>query len=64
MRTCTRFVFAMMGIGLFFAASSVVAQNNRAKKPAVSEEVMALYEPGEFKGVRWSTDSCAGVRVA
>ncbi len=49
----TRFVFAMIGVSFLFAASSVHAQKNRKRRPAVSKEVMALYEPGEFREVNY-----------
>ncbi len=38
---------------LIAAFSSAVAQNRRGPKPAVSPETLALYEPGEFKGVKY-----------
>lgn len=38
---------------LLFVAPPLAAQNNRARKPAVSEATLAIYEPGEFKGVKY-----------
>ena len=38
---------------LLIAVSPIVGQENGRSKPAVSPETMALYEPGEFKGVQY-----------
>ena len=38
---------------LLFATSSAAAQNQGAPEPNVSGETLALYEPGEFKGVQY-----------
>jgi predicted peptidase len=40
-------------IALLAASLPVAAQNNRQPKPAVSPETLALYVPGEFKGVKY-----------
>ena len=44
--------FALVAL-LLIASLPVVGQENRRSKPAVSPETMALYEPGEFKGVQY-----------
>ncbi|MCP4784677.1 MAG: prolyl oligopeptidase family serine peptidase [Fuerstiella sp.] len=38
---------------LITAVSVAAAQNQRGPRPAVSPETIALYEPGEFKGVKY-----------
>lgn len=38
---------------LLIATLSATAQNQRGPKPAVSPETFALYEPAEFKGVKY-----------
>ncbi|MEO2016611.1 MAG: prolyl oligopeptidase family serine peptidase [Fuerstiella sp.] len=38
---------------LLVTACSASAQNQRGPRPAVSPETLALYEPGEFKGVKY-----------
>lgn len=38
---------------LLFVALPAAAQNQRGPKPPVSPETLALYEPGEFKGVQY-----------
>ena len=38
---------------LLFVALPVSAQNDKQPKPAVSAETLALYEPGEFKGMKY-----------
>ena len=49
-----------MRISLFIATFAILvvslsghAQNKKAPKPAVSQETFDLYEPGEFKGVKY-----------
>lgn len=52
MRTLTR-TFVLTSL-ILCAALPLAAQNKRQPKPpAVSRETMALYEPGEFKGVKY-----------
>jgi predicted peptidase len=45
--------FSVLCVGIASLATPVVAQQSGQRKPAVSEQVMALYEPGEFKGVKY-----------
>ncbi len=46
-------LFPVTTLALLIAALPAPAQNQRAPKPSVSPETLALYEPGEFKGVQY-----------
>ena len=46
-----RNLIPVTGLVLLITAFSVAAQNQRGPKPAVAPETLALYEPGEFKGL-------------
>ncbi len=43
----------LTALALLITPLSAPAQNQRGPKPAVSPETLALYEPGEFKGVKY-----------
>ncbi len=46
-------LFPVTALALLIAALPASAQNQRAPKSSVSAETVALYEPGEFKGVQY-----------
>jgi len=49
-----RYTFALViATSLLLVALPLAAQNNLARKPAVSEATLALYKAGEFKGVKY-----------